>query len=97
MKSVDEFEGTEEKRAGSVERTIQIGFAVMFAMLGIVGIISYFTGLNKGQHEGDHTSQFASLILVLSGSGLKTIFSSRALARCIAAAGLLAAKWFAIL
>jgi hypothetical protein len=34
-------------------------------------------GLNKGQHEGDHTSQFAWLILVLSGSGLNTIFSSR--------------------
>jgi hypothetical protein len=38
----DEFEGTEEKRAGSVDRAIQIGFAVMFAMLGIVGIMRHF-------------------------------------------------------
>ena len=41
---VIESEGTEEEGAGSsVERTIQTGFAVALAILGIVGIVAYFS------------------------------------------------------
>ena len=41
---VIESEGTEEEGAGSsVERAIQSGFAVALAMLGIVGIVAYFS------------------------------------------------------
>ena len=39
-----ESEGTEEEGAGSsVERAIQTGFAVALAILGIVGIVAYFS------------------------------------------------------